>query len=129
MSETVAQRILDSQAKLREARRMRSGLSELYGELRAAIWSELKTGTDIDLFRRNLQREHANRLAGALLRPAAADAGRRAQPAACRREALRRDLAAAQGRAAISPEAKAHLAETIAMLDEALKAPLVRQGV
>ena len=70
MSETVAQRILDSQAKLAPPAQGYA-LSELYGELRAAIWSELRTGTDINLLRRNLQREHATRLAGALLRPAA----------------------------------------------------------
>ncbi|NDP43919.1 MAG: DUF5117 domain-containing protein, partial [Aromatoleum sp.] len=49
MSESVAQRILDSEAKLAQpAQGFR--LSELYGELHAAIWSELKPGKDINLF-------------------------------------------------------------------------------
>jgi hypothetical protein len=128
MSDPVAQRILDSQAKL--ARPAQGyGLPELYGELRAAIWSELKSGTDISLFRRNLQREHATRLAGALLRPAAsmpADARALMRADA---KTLRGEVAAAQGRRGYSVEARAHLAETQALLDEALKAPLVRQGV
>jgi len=42
---------------------------------------------------------------------------------------LRSELAAAQGRPGYSPEARAHLAEALAMIDEALKAPIVRQGV
>ncbi len=42
---------------------------------------------------------------------------------------LRTELAAAQARNGYSPEARAHLAEALAMLDEALKAPIVRQGV
>ncbi len=68
LSDTVAQRILDSQAKLpKPAQAFR--LSELYAGLHQAIWSELKTGRDIDLFRRNLQREHVNRIASALVRP------------------------------------------------------------
>jgi hypothetical protein len=128
MSEAVAQRILDSEAKLAEpAKGFR--LSELYGELRAAIWSELKTGRDINQFRRNLQREHATKLAGALLRPASSmPADARALMRADAR-ALRADIEAAQRRNGLSVEAKAHLAETLAMLDEALRAPLVRQGV
>ena len=128
MSETVAQRILDSQAKLAPPAQG-YGLSELYGELRTAIWSELRTGTDINLFRRNLQREHVTRLAGVLLRPAAsmpADARALMRADA---KTLRAEVAAAQGRRAYSIEARAHLAETLALLDEALKAPLVRQSV
>ncbi|MEP7183900.1 MAG: zinc-dependent metalloprotease, partial [Betaproteobacteria bacterium] len=128
MSESVAQRILDSQAKLDDAAQG-FRLSELYGELHAAIWSELKSGRDINLFRRNLQREHATKLAGALLRPASSmPADARALIRADAR-ALRSEIAAAQGRNRLSVEAKAHLAEALAMLDEALKAPLVRQGV
>ena len=40
-----------------------------------------------------------------------------------------RELAAAQNRNGYSTEAKAHLAEALSTLDEALKAPLVRQAV
>jgi len=44
-------------------------------------------------------------------------------------KALRGEIAAAQAKPGYSLEAKAHLAETLSTLDEALKAPLVRQGV
>ena len=36
---------------------------------------------------------------------------------------------AAQARKGLSAEASAHVAEMAAMLDEALKAPIMRQGV
>jgi hypothetical protein len=128
MSESVAQRILDSEAKLAQpAQGFR--LSELYGELHAAIWSELKPGKDINLFRRNLQREHATRLAGALLRPAGSMPADARSLMRADARSLRNEIAAARGRTGLSLEATAHLAETLAMLDEALKAPLVRQGV
>ncbi len=128
MSETVAQRLLNNESKVDDpARALR--LSELYATLHGAIWSELKTGRDVPLFRRNLQREHASRVANALLRPAGAmPADARALLRADART-LRNELAQAQNKPGYSPEAKAHLAETLATLDEALKAPLIRQGV
>jgi hypothetical protein len=53
MSETVAQRLLNNESKVDDpARALR--LSELYATLHGAIWSELKTGRDVPLFRRNL---------------------------------------------------------------------------
>jgi hypothetical protein len=128
MSETVAQRLLNNEAKVDDPTQALR-LSELYGTLHVAIWSELKTGHDIPLFRRNLQREHASRVANALLRPAGAmPADARALLRADART-LRNELAQAQRKPGYSPEAKAHLAETLATLDEALKAPLIRQGV
>ena len=128
LGEAVAQRLLNNESKTvapKEALR----LSELYDTLHRAIWSELKTGRDIDLFRRNLQREHANRLASALLRPSASLPADARSLMRADTKALRAELVAAQARKGFSPEAKAHIAETIATLDEALKAPLVRQGV
>jgi hypothetical protein len=128
MSDTVAQRLLNNEAKASSAKDALR-LAELYETLHAAIWSELKTGRDISLFRRNLQREHATRLATALLRPSSTmPTDARAQLRADAK-LLRSELAAAQGRPGYSPEARAHLAEALAMLDEALKAPIVRQGV
>jgi hypothetical protein len=128
MSDTVAQRILDSEAKLDDPRKSLR-LSDVYETLKVSIWSELKTGRDITPLRRNLQREHLSRVATALLRPSStmpADAR-----ALLREEAksLRHDIAAAQNKPGFSKEAKAHLAESATQLDEALKAPIVRQGI
>jgi hypothetical protein len=61
MGDTVAGRLLDSEAKA-----LRPGdsltLSELYGRLEAEVWSELASRGDIPAARRELQREHLNRL-------------------------------------------------------------------
>jgi hypothetical protein len=70
MADTVAQRLLNNESKTASSKEALR-LAELYETLHAAIWSELRTGRDITLFRRNLQREHATRLATALLRPSA----------------------------------------------------------
>jgi hypothetical protein len=128
MSDTVAARLLESEAKV-DAGRQAFRLSELYAALHGAIWSELKTGQDIPLIRRNLQREHVNRVAAALLRPSStmpADARALLRADAV---ALRSELAAAQRRTGTSKEAQAHLAQAFATVDEALKAPVVRQSV
>jgi len=42
---------------------------------------------------------------------------------------LRDELKVAAARARLSPETQSHLAESLSTLDEALKAPLQRQGV
>jgi len=128
MSDAVAQRILDSEVKSSDLRKTLR-LSELYSTLKESIWSELKTGRDITPLRRNLQREHLQRVATALLRPAGtmpADARSLQREEA---KALRREIAAAQNRSGYSKETRAHLAEALTQLDEALKAPLVRQAV
>ena len=128
MSDNVAQRIIDSEVKLDDPA---SGfrLSELYVSLRRSIWSELKTGQEITPLRRNLQREHLARVAGALIR------GSSATPADARAllrqdaRALRDELKAVPVKATMSNETRAHIAESLSTLDEALKAPLQRQGV
>jgi hypothetical protein len=38
-------------------------VSTLFNELRSGIWSELKSGKSIDIYRRNLQKSHIDRLA------------------------------------------------------------------
>ncbi len=128
MSDTVAQRIIDSEVKLDDPS---SGfrLSELYVSLHRSIWSELKTGQEITPLRRNLQREHLARVANALVRASTttpADARALLRQDA---RALRDELKAVPVKAAISKETQAHIAESLSTLDEALKAPLQRQGV
>lgn len=128
MSPVIAQRLLNNASKVDNAKDALN-LAELYGTLHHAVWSELKAGRDINLFRRNLQREYTLQVAGALLKPQAsmpADARALLRADAQR---LRNELAAAQGRNGLSVEARAHLAEELATIDEALKAPLVRNTV
>ena len=127
MSPSIAQRLLNNAAKVDDPKAALK-LSELYATLHDAVWSELKTGKDISLFRRNLQREYATRVANALVRPtgsmpADARALMRVDVAKLRAELERAPLRR------LSAEAKAHIAEMAALLDEAQKAPLVRQAV
>ena len=96
-----------------EGRRPDAG-AEAVGALRdaaRAVWSELRTGKDISLFRRNLQREYATRVANALVRPSAIDARRCARTAACRRDEAARRARGGAARHGMSAEAKAHIAE------------------
>ena len=68
MSPPIAQRLLNNAAKVDDPRSALK-LSDLYATLHNAVWSELRSGNDITLFRRNLQREYALRVANALVRP------------------------------------------------------------
>jgi hypothetical protein len=128
MSDAVAQRLLDSEVKL-DNPRQGFHLAELYDGLQRTIWSELKTGGDIPLLRRNLQREHLQHITAALLKPSAslpADAKSLLREAAW---TLKKDVEAALRKPGLSKEAHAHLADVAATLDQALKAPMQRTGV
>jgi hypothetical protein len=127
LSDEVAARMLSSEYV---AERPGEGLrlAQLYDQLQGAIWSELDAQHDIPLMRRNLQREHLKHLVAALLKPAA---GAQADVHSLSRvNALKlRDRAqhALAGRT-LSPEARAHLQQTVAMIDDGLKATPVKAG-
>ena len=127
MSDGLAVRLLDSEAKV--ARRGDAfQLSELYGRLSKDVWSELGTSGDIPALRRELQREHLNRLTGLLLRPGALT---RADARSLLRYEARNLLArinAASQRPGLSVEARAHLQDSADSLAEALSAKLQRTG-
>ena len=127
MSDAVASRMLDSSFKVADAKQSVS-LSELYDALQGAIWSDLKGTGDIELMRRNLQREHVRRIAWALTRGNGSPADARA----LQRENARgliSQLRTAKARQGLSKEARAHLADSMHTLEEALKAPMQRVGV
>ena len=128
MGPEIAQRLLNNELKVRDPADALT-VAELYGTLHRAIFSEIVTGEDIPLIRRNLQREYVTRVAGVLLKPVQtmpADARALMRADASK---LRSELIAAQKRNKISVEAKAHIAESLAVLDEALKAPLLKQAL
>jgi hypothetical protein len=127
LGDTVLARLLDSESKV-AATDQALTLPELFATLRESIWSELASGGAIAPLRRDLQREHLRRIANALTRPSAstpADANTLFRDEAKLLAARIRPASAANRDAAT----RAHLAEAAATLDEALKAPLVRQGV
>ena len=125
MRDSVAGRLVVAPEKLGDAGQA-LGLAELYGTLQKAIWSELASGAPIAMMRRNLQREHVRLLAEGIAKPSAA------APADAR--SLRREFAVellAQLRRAVakpglSVENRAHLNESIALLDGALKAQVAK---
>jgi hypothetical protein len=127
MSDAVATRILDSETKFdRPAEAFR--LSELVHRLTREIWSELDRSGDIAQPRRELQREHVNRVAGLLLRPGAMSrADARSLWRMQARDLLGR-MQAALRRNGLGAEAAAHLRDSAQTLELALAAPLQRAG-
>jgi hypothetical protein len=127
MSDAVALRILESESKIDDPKQA-FHLSELYDTLTNAIWSEARTGRESPLLRRNLQREHLARVTGALLRPSPA------MPADARgllREnarTLAAELRGALAKPGLTKETRAHYAESLNTIEEALKAPMQRAG-
>jgi len=128
INDGVAQRLLDSEGKV-DASGPALRLSEMLQRLSAEVWSELRARDgDIASLRRELQREHANRLAGLLLRPGAltrADA--RSLVRVQSQELLARIQTAAQ-RKGLSAEARAHLQDCADTLRQALNSQLIRAG-
>jgi Lon protease-like protein len=124
MSDAVAARMLDTSLKVSDGQKALS-LSDLYDALQASIWSDLKGTGDIPLMRRNLQREHLKRVVYSLTRAAEAPADARSLQRENAR-ALMAQLRAAQSRPGLSKEARAHVADCLNTLEEALKARMQR---
>lgn len=100
-------------------------LAEVYGTVQDAVWAELKTGGEIDRLRRNLQREHLRRVVQALTR------GSGLPPDAVsllrfHAQQLQGQLQQALSRRGLSIETQAHLQDSAALLQEALRATLQR---
>lgn len=128
MAEALAARLADAETKVADARELLT-FADVQRTLAEAIWSEVRAGRDIDSLRRNLQREHVKRIAAALVRPvpaAAADVRSVQRSIAL---ALEADLKRALANGRINATTRAHLSESAALLGEALRAPLIKQGV
>jgi len=129
LSPNTARRLIEMPGYLPEAQRKGAvSLGEVYGTLQAAIFSELKAGTEIDRMRRSLQREYLRRLQAQLNRSTNgatvyADAFSMARWHATQ---LASDLRTAAARPGLSLETRAHLAELQDLLGSMLKASLVR---
>jgi hypothetical protein len=127
MGEPVAARILDSESKIADPKTA-FRLSELYDTVQNAVWSELATGGSIPAVRRDLQRDHLRRIIASLTKPSpSAPADSRALQRENART-LQRQIQAVLVRNNLDKETRAHLSEAANTLDEALKAPMVRQG-
>ena len=128
MSDTVAARIVDSQDKASNPASAFQ-LSELYARLQGEIWSELATRSEITAARRELQREHVNRVAAAVLKPGAASRADARSLMRIQAQALLGQIQAALGRRGYSAATTAHLQDSADTLSQALSARLQRAGV
>lgn len=125
LSDGVAERILDAQGKLAPGEAFT--LAELYDRLLKDVWSELEAKSgDIAPSRRELQRDHATRLASVLLRPGAQGRGDARALLRLQAQSLLTRLEANQKRAGLSKEAQAHLADSAEQLRQALQARIAR---
>ena len=138
MSDGLAARVLDSAAKVDQAA-LAFHLSEIHQRLAADVWSELKQGGDISAPRRELQRDYVNRLAFALVRPSPAARTDARGYARVQARALLARLEGVQRQAekpvrrgsplATDAQTRAHLADTIDTLKQALTASIQRQAL
>lgn len=127
LSPGTASRLLDLPLYVGDAKgRNIISLAEVYSTLQNAVWSELKTGKDIDRLRRNLQREHLKRVQGLLTRGSAslpADALSLMRMDAME---LQTQLKRASTNGRLSVESRAHLQDSLSQLTEALRASMIR---
>jgi hypothetical protein len=122
-----ASRLLDLPSYLpANARRGIISLDEVYGTLQGAIWSELKSGQDIDRLRRNLQREHLKRMQNLLTRGSATLPPDALSLMRMHAVELQSQLKRAAGNGKLSVESRAHLQDSLAQLTEALRATMTR---
>jgi hypothetical protein len=104
--------------------------TELYNRLSADVWGDLNSTRVVDTARRELQRDHVNRLAASLLRPMPGSrVDTRSQVRTQTRALLARLDAALHKRGPADPNTRAHLADCADTLRQALAAPLQRQGL
>ncbi|HEX2010878.1 MAG TPA: zinc-dependent metalloprotease, partial [Roseateles sp.] len=101
-------------------------LNEVYATLQGSVWSELRSGAEIDRLRRNLQREHLKRLQTLLTRGSAALPPDALSLLRYNATQLQGELRAAAGKGGQSVETRAHLAESLTTLTEALRATMQR---
>lgn len=128
MGDTVAARIVDNQTTSGAPRNGAFQLSELYGRLDRDIWSELASGGDIAPARRELQREHLNRIAGLLLRPGAASRVDTRSLVRVQAQGLLTRINATLKRNSLGADTRAHLQDSADTLNQALSARLERAG-
>jgi len=128
MSDAVAGRILDSVGKA-DRPDAAFQLSELYARLNRDVWSELAKGGNISATRRELQRDHVNRVASSLLRTnpqARADARSLIRVQALQLQVqLDKSL---KRREPMNAETRAHLQDSADTLSQALSAKMLRAG-
>ena len=131
MSDGVAVRLLDSAQKAGPGDAAALTVAELYASLAQAVWSEIDSGakvTDIAPRRRELQREHVNRVSTLLLRPQSLSRADARSLLRAQARTLAKKIDSASRRAGLTPETRAHLQDSADTLTQALAAQMVRSG-
>ena len=126
MSAKVAERIQNSRSKLASPESALT-LDELYATITRAVWGEGPGSLEATPARRALQREHARRIAAAIMRPGVGTATGDAR--ALHRLTAKTLLAKAQiakSNTRLSAQTRAHVDEIADTLDAALKAQATR---
>jgi len=127
LSPATAQRLIDLPGYVPASERKGLiSLAEVYGTLQSSIWSELKTGSEIDRLRRTLQREHLKRLQATLTRPSPALPADALSLTRLHAAQLQAELKRAAARPGLSVETRAHLSDSLGLLTEALRATMQR---
>lgn len=127
LSASTASRLLDLRSYVPEGQRKGLiSLDEVYGTLQNSIWAELKTGTEIERLRRNLQREHLKRLQAMLTHGSASLPPDALSLARLHATQLQLELRKAVAKHGLSIETRAHLADSLGQLTEALRATMQR---
>jgi Met-zincin/Domain of unknown function (DUF5117) len=128
MGDTVATRLLESSEKAPAGTTRALRMPELYSRLSQAVWSELDGSGDIAPLRREVQRDHVNRISAVLLRPGASTRADTRSVVRAQARLLLERIKVASHRAGLSEEARAHLADSADSLEQAMSARLQRSG-
>ncbi len=123
-----AQRILDAGDKL-DNPKAAFRLSELYDGVLNVVWVEARLGKEPTLQRRNLQRDHLRILVSLVLRAAPGTPEDARSLARENLSGLANQLKGAQQKPGLTKESKAHYAESLSQIQEALKAGLQRTAL
>ncbi len=126
MADGLAERLLDNRDRTQDREPRPLLPAELLQRLQDSIWSpDSVPDANAASWQRNLQREHMQRLAASVLRPASA----RADVRTAQRTAARQLLSLLQREMGRTSADRAHRQACLETLRTALEAPLVRQGL
>jgi hypothetical protein len=127
LSAGTASRLLDLPSYVSDAKKRNIiSLAEVYGTLQGAVWSELKSGQEIDRLRRNLQREHLKRVQGLLTRGSPVLPPDALSLMRMNAVELQSQLRRASTNGRLSVESRAHLQDSLSQVTEALRASMLR---
>lgn len=123
---TLLNRMLDNQLRFQKGEKPFT-MAEMFEGIRGAIWSELNTQTDVNSFRRALQRAHLNKLIGLVVKPGGGVPEDASTLARADLIELKDKIDNALSNKKLDAYTQAHLDETRSRIEAALKAGIQRQ--